>query len=117
MELSTIYELVQKDLDKVEDRLTLISKVDFSHLSELLDYSLKSSGKRIRPALTLLAGKFYDYNLDYLVPMATAVEVMHTATLIHDDAIDNSPVRRGRPMVYTLWGEDKAVLVGDYLFP
>ncbi|MFC2072763.1 polyprenyl synthetase family protein [Chloroflexota bacterium] len=116
MELDTIYESVQEDLYKVEDRLRSVSKVDFPHLSELLDYSLKSSGKRIRPALTLLAGKLYDYDLDYLLPMAAAVEVMHTATLIHDDAIDHSPVRRGRPTVFKLWGEEKAVLLGDYLF-
>jgi geranylgeranyl pyrophosphate synthase len=116
LELSTIYEPVNEDLDKVEDRLRSVSKVDFPHLSELLDYSLRSSGKRIRPALTLLAGKFYDYNPDYLLMMATAVEVLHTATLIHDDVIDNSPIRRGRPTVYKLWGEEKAVLLGDYLF-
>jgi len=93
-----------------------VRKVDFSHLSELLDYSLKGDGKRIRPALTLLSGKFYDYNLDYLLPMATAVEVMHTATLVHDDAIDNSSVRRGRPTVNKLWSAEQAVLLGDYLF-
>ncbi|MFC2011161.1 polyprenyl synthetase family protein [Chloroflexota bacterium] len=116
MELSNIYELVQEDLDKVEDRLRSLSNVDFPHLSELLDYSLKSSGKRIRPVLTLLAGKFYDYNLDYLLPMATAIEVMHTATLVHDDAIDNSLVRRDRPTVYKLWGAEEAVLLGDYMF-
>jgi len=102
LELSAIYEPVNEDLDKVEDRLRSVSKVDFPHLSELLDYSLSSSGKRIRPVLTLLAGKFYDYNPDFLLTMTTAVEVMHTATLIHDDAIDNSPVRRGRPTVYKL---------------
>jgi len=116
LELSAIYELVQEDLDKVEDRLRSLSQVDFPHLSELLDYSLKSNGKRIRPVLTLLSGKFYDYNLDYLLPMATAIEVMHTATLVHDDAIDNSLVRRGRPTVYKLWGAEEAVLLGDYLF-
>ena len=116
MDLNTIYKLVQKDLDKVEDRLKSLSQVDFPHLSELLDYSLKSSGKRIRPVLTLLSGKFYDYNPDYLLLMATAVEVLHTATLVHDDAIDNSLVRRGKPTVYKLWGAEEAVLLGDYLF-
>ncbi len=116
MELSAIYELIQEDLDKVEDRLRSVGKVDFSPLSELLDYSLRSGGKRIRPVLTLLSGKFYDYDLDYLLPMATAVEIMHTATLVHDDAIDNSLVRRGRPTVNKLWGDEKAVLLGDYLF-
>ena len=116
MELSKIYEPVQEDLAKVEDRLRSVSEVDFPHLSEMLDYSLRSNGKRIRPILTLLSGKFYNYNLDYLLPMATAVEVMHTATLVHDDAIDKSLVRRRRATVYKVWGEDKAVLLGDYLF-
>ncbi|MFC1957472.1 polyprenyl synthetase family protein [Chloroflexota bacterium] len=116
MELNTIYEPVKGDLTKVEDALKSVSLVDFNHLSELLAYSLKSNGKRIRPALTLLAGKFYDYNLDRLLPMATAVEIMHTATLVHDDAIDNSSVRRGRPTVNELWSDEKAVLLGDYLF-
>lgn len=116
MELSAIYEPVKEDLGKVEDRLRSVCKVDFPHLSELLDYSLKSSGKRVRPMLTLLSGKFYDYNLDYLLPMATAVEVMHTATLVHDDAIDKSLVRRGRATVNKLCSEEKAVLLGDYMF-
>lgn len=116
MELSTIYAPIWEDLSKVEDRLRAVSKVDFLHLSELLEYSLRGTGKRIRPALTLLSGKFYDYNPDLLLPMAAAVEIMHTATLVHDDAIDDSPVRRGRATVNELWGEDEAVLLGDYLF-
>lgn len=116
MELSAIYEPVQEDLVKVAERLRAVSAVDSPHLSELLDYSLKSSGKMIRPMLTLLCGKLYDYNPDYLLPMATAVEIMHTATLVHDDAIDNSPMRRGRPTVYDIWGEEQAILLGDYLF-
>lgn len=116
MELSTIYEPIREDLDKVEKKLRSMSQDGLPDLSELLEYSLKSNGKRIRPALTLLAGKFYDYNLDYLLPMATAVEIMHTATLVHDDAIDNSLVRRGRSTVNKLWGTKKAVLLGDYLF-
>ncbi|MFC1939124.1 polyprenyl synthetase family protein [Chloroflexota bacterium] len=116
MELSAIYGLIKEDLAKVEDRLRMVSKADFPSMAELLDYSLRSGGKRIRPVLTLLSGKFYDYNLDYLLPMATAVEIMHTATLVHDDAIDNSLVRRGRPTVNKLWGDEKSVLLGDYLF-
>ena len=116
MELSKIYQPIQEDLARIEDRLRAVSAVDSPYLSELLDYSLKSNGKRIRPILTLLSGKFYDYNLDSLLLMATAVEIMHTATLVHDDAIDESLVRRCRPTVYQLWGEDKAVLLGDYLF-
>ena len=114
--MSTIYAPIQEELNQVEDRLRSVSQVDSPYLSELLDYSLRSTGKRIRPILTLLSGKFYDYNPEHLLTMATAVEILHTATLVHDDAIDNSLVRRGRPTVYKLWGEEKAVLLGDYLF-
>ena len=116
MSLSTIYEPVQVDLDEVENRLRSVSEVDSPWLSELLRYSLKVGGKRIRPALVFLSGKFYDYNLERLMPMAVAVELMHTATLVHDDAIDKSAVRRGIPTINKVWGEDKAVLLGDYLF-
>jgi len=115
LQLSHVYAPVKPDLIKVESQLSSVSKVDFPHLAELLSYTL-SGGKGIRPALTLLSGKFYQYNLDLLLPMATAVELMHTATLVHDDAIDNSSVRRGRPTINRLWGEDRAVLLGDYLF-
>ena len=113
--LSTIYEPIQEDLVKVEDRLRSVCEVDFPWLSKLLEYSLKNGGKRIRPALVLLSGKFYNYDLSYLLPVATAIEILHTATLVHDDAIDNSLVRRGRPTINKVWGEDKAILLGDYL--
>lgn len=113
--LSTIYEPIQEDLVKVEARLRSVCEVDFPWLSKLLEHSLKNGGKRIRPALVLLSGKFYHYDLSYLLPMATAIEILHTATLVHDDAIDNSLVRRGRPTINKVWGEDKAILLGDYL--
>lgn len=116
MELSAIYQPVEPDLAKVEDKLRSMSQVDIPYLSEMLTYSLQSSGKRIRPALTLLSGHFYNYDLTSLLPMATASEVLHTATLVHDDAIDNSPIRRGKSTVYRVWGEEKAILLGDYLF-
>ncbi len=116
MKISTIYKSIQEDLTKVNDKLQSISKVTSPWLSELLEHSLKGSGKRIRPVLTLLSGKFYNYDLNCLLPMATAIEIMHTATLIHDDAIDKSLVRRGKPTVNKLWDEAKAVLLGDYLF-
>jgi len=114
--LDQIYETVQEDLDKVKDTLKSISQIDFPWLSEQLKYVVKETGKGIRPALTLLSGRFYNYNLDYLLPMAVSVELMHTATLVHDDAIDKSVVRRGQPTINRVWGEEIAVLMGDYLF-
>ncbi|MFC2002367.1 polyprenyl synthetase family protein [Chloroflexota bacterium] len=116
MSIDTIYRSIQEDLAKVEERLNSVSKVGSAFQAELLDYSVKGGGKRIRPVLTLLAGKFYDYDPSSILPMAAAVELMHTATLVHDDAIDKSMVRRGRPTINKLWGEETAVLLGDYLF-
>jgi octaprenyl-diphosphate synthase len=114
--LDIIYKPVQKDLKTVEDLLRSVARVEYVKLAELLDYSFRDSGKRIRPALVLLSGKFYDYNLNSLLPMAVAVELLHTATLIHDDAIDSSAVRRGKPTINVTWSDDKAILLGDYLF-
>ena len=116
MQLNDIYRLIGEDLARVESQIKSVTEVDSPALAELLEHSLKEGGKRLRPVLTLLSAKFYDYNLDLLLPMATSVELMHTATLVHDDAIDDSAVRRGRPTVNSLWGEDRAVLLGDYLF-
>jgi geranylgeranyl pyrophosphate synthase len=82
----------------------------------LLAYTLRTGGKRVRPVLTLLSGKFYVYDTALLIPMAAAIELLHTATLVHDDIVDNSPVRRGKPTVSRAWGEDRALLLGDYLF-
>jgi len=114
--LNDIYNPVQKDLKEVEQSLEAIADADFPLLAQLLAYTLKAGGKRVRPALTLLSGKFYVYDLALLVPMAAAIELLHTATLVHDDIVDNSPLRRGKPTVSRAWGEDSALLLGDYLF-
>jgi len=116
MSLNDIYEPIQDDLDKVERSLEAVADVDFPLLAKLLEYVLKNGGKRIRPSLTLLCGKFYHYDLALFVPMATAVELLHTATLVHDDIVDNSAIRRGKPSVSLAWGENRALLLGDYLF-
>jgi geranylgeranyl pyrophosphate synthase len=101
---------------EVEASFRAVGDVDLPWMVEPLKYVLESGGKRIRPALTLLAGKPYHYNPKQMVPLATAVELFHTATLVQDDAIDKSAVRRGKPTVNSLWGEAIAVLLGDYLF-
>ncbi len=116
MKLNALYENIGGDLVKVDDMMNDVSKVDIDWLAEMLDHSIKGGGKRIRPALNLLCGKLYDYNLAVLLPMATAIELMHTATLVHDDSIDKSMVRRGRATINKLWGMERAVLLGDYLF-
>lgn len=112
--LTAIYEPIQQELSQVEERLRSVSEVDFPQLSELVAYCL-TGGKRVRPALVLLSGRFFHYDLSRLLPMAAAIEVVHTATLLHDDAIDRSPIRHSRPTVNQVWGEGKAMLLGDCL--
>jgi octaprenyl-diphosphate synthase len=101
---------------QVEDRLDEVARTAPLEMVDQLKHALKDGGKRIRPALTLLTGKFYKYNLDLLLPMATGVELLHTATLIHDDTIDDSQLRRGKASIKHRWGNSNAVLLGDYLF-
>ena len=116
MELSLIYAPVQEDLLKVRDTIRSISRIDYRWLADQLGYLVKETGKALRPALTLLSGKSYEYNLAYLLPMSVSVELMHTATLVHDDAIDNAITRRGQATINSIWGDEIAILMGDYLF-
>jgi len=113
--LSEIYKPVKADLAKVEDGIRLVADVDAPQLAELLKYTVSNSGKRLRPALVLLSGKFYHYDPACLLPMAIAIEILHMATLLHDDVIDDSATRRGRATINHVWGNDKAILAGDYM--
>src|SRR4030067_2656792 len=116
LELKQIYAPIQKDLDKVKEMLKSISRMDYKWLAEQLIYIVSEAGKGMRPALTLLAGKSFEYNLAYLLPMSVSVELMHTATLVHDDAIDKALTRRGQATINSIWGDEIAILMGDYLF-
>jgi heptaprenyl diphosphate synthase len=116
MNLIDIYAPVSQGLETVEQELKKMAYVDIPLLAILLEYSVQNVGKRIRPAFTLLSGKFYNYNLKKLVPMAVGVELLHGATLVHDDIVDNSELRRGKPTIKRGWGENAALLLGDYLF-
>ncbi|MBE9501426.1 MAG: polyprenyl synthetase family protein [Chloroflexi bacterium] len=114
--ISVIYEPIQKDMAEVEESLRGTGGDDFLWMAEPLRYVVESGGKRIRPAVTLLVGKFYRCDHERLITLAAAVELFHTGTLVQDDAIDKSAMRRGKPTVNSLWGEGAAVLLGDYLF-
>jgi len=116
LELKHIYTPIQDDLYRVRDTLKSISRIEYEWLSEQLSHVVRETGKSIRPALTLLSGKSYEYNITYLLPMAVSVELMHTSTLVHDDAIDKALTRRGQATINSVWGNEIAVLMGDYLF-
>ena len=118
MQIEAIYGLVHQDLQEVEQKLKLLveSQQDrFPELYQMLKQIL-IGGKIIRPTLTLLAGRFYEYDREKLLPMATASELLHIATLVHDDAIDKADMRRSRETVNKLWGLERAVILGDFLF-
>jgi geranylgeranyl pyrophosphate synthase len=116
MKLETILSPVENDLPLVSANLGNVAEVDFPQFAEVIKQAIGSRGKGVRPALTLLAGKFNRFNLEYLIPMATAVELLHTASLVHDDTIDKSPLRRGLPTIYNTLGDNAAIMAGDYLF-
>jgi octaprenyl-diphosphate synthase len=109
--------LVENRLDNVNQQIKyrLASEINLIH--KMTDYHLKSGGKRIRPLLTLAAAKLCGYkdgNRD--VNLAACVELIHNATLLHDDVIDNSELRRGNKTSNSIWGNQSSILVGDYLF-
>ncbi len=117
MELKDIYSPVSDGLATVAGTLRGISAgIEDKWLTELLEHVIQGTGKIIRPALVLMCGKTFEYNFERLLPMAVSVELMHTATLVHDDAIDKADTRRGQRTVNSIWGDEIAILVGDYLF-
>jgi len=115
VDIDRIYAPVQDGLALTEQAIQGIVCKDGSFLAKLLAHILRGGGKRMRPAITLLAGKVYDYNLKTLVCQAAGVETLHTATLVHDDTIDKSSTRRSKVTVNAAWGDARAILLGDYL--
>ena len=113
---ASIYAPVQDGLARVDDRLRSLAETEISPVQPLLQYVTDAGGKRVRPAITLLAAQFHPHDEERPIIMASAVELLHLATLIHDDTVDNSPLRRGRATVSNTWSPHVAVLFGDYVF-
>ncbi|MHB9143726.1 MAG: polyprenyl synthetase family protein [Symbiobacteriia bacterium] len=112
----SIFSEIEGDLPQVEAYIEATLAARDPLLVEISTYLLRAGGKRLRPALVLLAAKAYSYDLPRLLPVATAVELIHMATLVHDDVVDHSRLRRGRPTVNAKWSDAFSVLAGDYLF-
>ena len=111
-----IQALMKSDLELMDQILVnrLDSNVDL--ISQMSHYIINSGGKRIRPLLLLLCAKATDYEGDYHYSMAVVIELIHTATLLHDDVVDQSTTRRGQGSANELWGNAPSVLVGDFLY-
>ncbi len=116
MKTGLIYSPVQEDLALVESTFQSLKQVGYAPLADMLDLVLGGGGKLLRPALTLLAGRFGEYDLELLVPLAASVELLHTASLVHDDVIDNAATRRGRPTANSVFHNSTTVMLGDYMF-
>src|SRR5438045_6898855 len=111
-----IFDLVRDDLALVEDELARRSDTAFPAVSEIAAYLLGGGGKRLRPALLLLSANYAGRKDRSAIRLAAVVELLHSATLIHDDVIDSAGTRRGRPSANARWGNRRSVLVGDWLY-
>jgi len=115
-DLKEIVHLVEDDLVEVEKLFEEQCRSDVRLVSEIGRYIQEGGGKRIRPALLLLACRLCGYRGPRAIVLASVVEFIHTATLLHDDIIDEATVRRGRRSVNSRWGNDLTVLLGDFLY-
>lgn len=111
-----VFEVMQADLQRVDERVTRSGTVDFPIVSEMVGEIVKAGGKRLRPMILLLAGRAFNADLERLVTAAAGVELLHIASLIHDDSIDRAAIRRGKPTLNSMLSSGAVILVGDYLF-
>jgi heptaprenyl diphosphate synthase len=108
-------EFLKNELEAVEDTIKRSLRTRNKTVKEALLGFVNSGGKRLRPAFTILGGTFGEYDRDTIVPIAAALEIIHMATLIHDDIIDDAKLRRGKDTVHSVLGKDVAVYSGDFL--
>ncbi len=116
MTAKEIFDLVRDDLVLVEEELAQQSDTAFPAVSEIAAYLLGGGGKRLRPALLLLSASYAGRRDRSAIRLAAVVELLHSATLIHDDVIDSAGTRRGRPSANARWGNHRSVLTGDWLY-
>ncbi|CAN5479587.1 polyprenyl synthetase family protein [soil metagenome] len=115
-DLTQIFEPIREELDAVEQEFVRHIQSRVALIPEMGRYIQTSGGKRVRPAVLLMAARLSGYTGDRAVLYASVVEFIHTATLVHDDIIDGADLRRGRMAVHSRWGNDITVLLGDYLY-
>src|SRR5882757_867960 len=111
-----LFDLVKADLEKVEREIGLESVASVEAVNYINQYLQSGGGKRLRPILVLLSGRLFGEVNPGLIRMAAVVEMIHTATLVHDDVIDLAKTRRGRPSINVVWGNHTSVLAGDWLY-
>jgi octaprenyl-diphosphate synthase len=113
--IALLIKLVAADMERVNTTILSRTGSEVTMIPEIAKHLIESGGKRLRPMLTLAMAQLSGYGSDGHVKLAAAVEFMHTATLLHDDVVDESEMRRGRLAARMLWGNEASVLVGDFL--
>ncbi|GLK83234.1 polyprenyl synthetase family protein [Ancylobacter defluvii] len=113
--LETIISLVRDDMERANALILSRTGSDVTMIPEVATHLISSGGKRLRPMLTVATAILAGYRGEGHVKLAASVEFMHTATLLHDDVVDDSDMRRGKPAARMLWGNEASVLVGDFL--
>lgn len=111
-----VSQLIGEDLRRIEEEISQELGSSVTMIHEMGGYIARAGGKRLRPILLLLAARLAGYRGPRSVTLGCVVELLHTATLIHDDVVDQAPLRRGRPSANAQWGDDASVLVGDHLY-
>ena len=113
--IKALLDLTAADMGRVNELILSKAGSDVEMIPEIANHLISSGGKRLRPMLTLAAAQMFGYRGDGHVKLATSVEFMHTATLLHDDVVDESDLRRGKKTARIIWGNQASVLVGDFL--
>ena len=113
--IQRLIDLARPDMERVNELILSKAGSDVEMIPEVANHLISSGGKRLRPMITLAAAQMFGYAGDGHVKLATSVEFMHTATLLHDDVVDESDLRRGKSTARTIWGNQASVLVGDFL--
>lgn len=115
MKLANIYGFLRSDLKVIEQELNEVIQAEHPILREASTQLLRAGGKRIRPVFVLLSAHFGDYKIDKVKTVAVSLELIHMATLVHDDVVDDSELRRGQPTIKHLYGNRVAMYTGDYI--
>jgi octaprenyl-diphosphate synthase len=116
VDIQSIYSLIEDDMAAVDAMIQARLQSDVVLINQLGHYIINSGGKRMRPALAVLSARACGYQGEDYANLATIIEFIHTATLLHDDVVDGSDMRRGKETANTLWGNEASVLVGDFLY-
>ncbi len=116
MEINDVYTLIKSDMDAVNNTIKQRLYSEVVLINQISHHIINSGGKRLRPVLVLLSARAMGYEGSHHIDLAAIIEFIHTATLLHDDVVDSSELRRGQETANELWGNEASVLVGDFLY-